>query len=142
VGEAARRRRFWPAASTDSPAPARTHVDLIYPGQEKQLLQQVGGRAERCRRALGRALYDLCVGAGTCAYCDHKLDSLNALACVIVSHIEVRGRITPSPSWSLCTDCCDTVSNPVILAEKLARKYFASLSTRQQVHPAEKAPTQ
>lgn len=138
MGEAARRRRFWPDNQTDAPVPARTYVDLIYPGNEKRLLQQVGGRVERCRTALGRGLYDLCTGSGTCAYCDNRLDSLDALGCVVVSHIEVLGRITQSPSWSLCVDCCDTVSNPVSLAEKLIHKYFASMSTKQSEHPAEK----
>lgn len=140
MGEAKLKRRFW----SDAEAPAKTSMDLVWPGDEVWLLKQNGVKPEKCRVALGRALYDLVTGSGICGACDKRLESLDSLGCVAVTYIEVLGRLVTSPSWSFCRECCDHADDnkgttyPVQLASKLVHDFLAKQGKSSAPHPTER----
>ncbi len=95
MGEAKRKNGFWPSETKGVAPPVRTSVDIIYPGDETRLLKLTGGKPERCRIVLGRALSDLVTGRSECAPCSKSFTSLDDLGCVVVPHIETYGKFVP-----------------------------------------------
>lgn len=103
-----------------------------------------GDKPKRCRAALGRSLYDVCVGTCRCGACDKSIDSLDDFGCCIVSYVEAHGRLLPnSPSWAICGNCTDvefseSTPHAVKIAEDLIHKALRKLDGKQAPHPAQR----
>jgi hypothetical protein len=104
MGEASRRKNLFQLPSAISRI--RVDADIIWPGSDRALLQEVGDRAEGKRKALAAALGQVVLGEARCTICKMSLDGLDAFDGLVVAYMEVGGRRVPtSPWWIVCEHC-------------------------------------
>jgi hypothetical protein len=103
MGEASRRRGlFIPSAVSR----VRADADIVWPGADRDLLKEAGGRAEGKRKALAGALSQVVLGEAACIVCKAQLEGLDEFGGLVVSYLEVGGRRVPtSPWWIVCEKC-------------------------------------